>query len=94
MLVGAELFARSLYNLQDVDPGFRAGNLTTFSIDDSLNGYTQPRMKELFDRLEDSIARIPGVTAVASTEIAPLSGNDDMSTVVVEGYHRASRMRT
>jgi len=86
LLVGAGLFARSLYNLQDVDPGFRARNLTTFSIDASLNGYTQPRMKELFDRLEDSIARIPGVTAVASTEIAPLSGNDDMSTVRVEGY--------
>jgi len=86
LLVGAGLFAKSLYHLQAVDPGFRTSNLISFSIDPSLNGYAQPRMKQLFERLEDSLARIPGVTAVTSTEIAPLSGNDSMSTVKVEGY--------
>src|SRR5262249_23654585 len=75
LLVGAGLFARSLYNLREVNPGFRATNLTEFSIDASLNGYTQPRAKELFTRLEESIARLPGVTAVTSGEMAPLSGN-------------------
>jgi len=86
LLVGAGLFAKSLYHLQAVDPGFRTSNLISFSIDPSLNGYAQPRMKQLFERLEDSLARIPGVTAVTSTEIAPLSGNDSMSTIKVEGY--------
>ena len=86
LLVGAGLFAKSLYHLQSVYPGFRTSNLISFSIDPSLNGYAQPRMKQLFERLEDSLARIPGVTAVTSTEIAPLSGNDSMSTVKVEGY--------
>jgi predicted permease len=60
--------------------------MMSFSIDASLNGYTQPRMKELFERLEDSLAQLPGVTAVADAEIAPLSGNADRSTVVIEGY--------
>ena len=86
LLVGAGLFARSLFNLQSVDPGFRTSNLASFSIDASLNGYTQPRMKELFDRLEDSLAQIPGITAVSSAEIPPLTGNDSSSTVKVEGY--------
>ena len=86
LLVGAGLFARSVYNLQSVDPGFKTSNMMSFSIDASLNGYTQPRMKELFERLEDSLAQLPGVTAVADTEIAPLSGNADRSTIGVEGY--------
>jgi len=88
LLVGAGLFAKSLYKLQSVDPGFRASNLIEFSIAPSLNGYSQPRMKQFFERLEDSLRQIPGVTAVTAAEVAPLSGNDSYSTVVVEGYTR------
>ena len=86
LLVGAGLFARSLYNLKDVDPGFRADNLVSFSIDASLNGYSQPRMQELFHLLEDSLATMPGVRAVGSVEIPPLSGDGSKRTVRVEGY--------
>ncbi|MBZ5606330.1 MAG: ABC transporter permease, partial [Acidobacteriia bacterium] len=88
LLVGAGLFAKSLYKLQEVDPGFRTSNLIEFSVAPSLNGYTQPRMKQFFERLEDSLKQIPGVTAVAVAEVAPLSGNDSYSTVLVEGYTR------
>jgi predicted permease len=86
LLVGAGLFARSLYKLKDVDPGFRADNLVTFSVDASLNGYPQPRIREFVTRLEDSIAMLPGVRAVASVEIPPLSGDASSRTVRVEGY--------
>ncbi len=86
LLVGAGLFAKSLYNLQGVDPGFRASNLISFSVDPSLNGYPQPRVKQFMERLQELVAHIPGVTAASSAEIAPLSGNDSSSTVKVEGY--------
>ncbi len=86
LLVGAGLFARSLYNLKDVDPGFRADSLVSLTIDASLNGYSQPRMQELFHRLEDSLAALPGVRAVGSVAIAPLSGDASKNTVRVEGY--------
>jgi len=88
LLVGAGLFAKSLFNLQEVNPGFRASNLIEFSIQPSLNGYSQTRMKQLFERLEDSLRQIPGVMSVAAAEVAPLSGNDSFSTVNVEGYTR------
>ena len=52
LLVGAGLFAHSLYNLKSVDTGFRAENLMTFSIDPSLNGYGQSRIQELYARLQ------------------------------------------
>ncbi len=86
LLVGAGLFARSLYNLREVNPGFNVDRLMSFQVDASLNGYTQPRMKQLFERLEDSLAASPGVRAVTAAEIAPISGNDAVSTINVEGY--------
>jgi predicted permease len=86
LLVGAGLFARSLYKLKDVDPGFRTDHLLSFTIDASLNGYSEPQMQVLFKRLEDSLAQIPGVRAVGSVEIPPLSGDGSTNTVRVEGY--------
>jgi predicted permease len=39
LLVGAGLFARSLYNLKTVDPGFQVDQVVSFSIDPTLNGF-------------------------------------------------------
>src|SRR3989442_15601731 len=36
LLVGSGLFARSLYNLQNVDPGLKTDHLISFAIDPSL----------------------------------------------------------
>src|SRR5262249_19000131 len=49
LLAGAGLFARSLYNLQSIDPGFDAEQLLSFSLDPSLNGYPPARSASLFD---------------------------------------------
>jgi predicted permease len=87
LLVGAGLFAHSLYNLKSVDPGFRAENLMTFSIDPSLNGYSQSRIQELYARLQQDIAALPGVRGVSMANIAPLTDNINMRTVTIEGYH-------
>jgi len=87
LLVGAGLFAHSLYNLKRVNPGFRAENLMTFSIDPSLNGYSQSRIQELYTRLQQDIAALPGVRGVSMADIAPLTDNVNQSTVTIEGYH-------
>ncbi len=86
LLVGAGLFARSLYNLREVDPGFRTSHLTQFSIDASLNAYTQPRLQDLYRRVEESLQKMSGVTAATSVEIPPLSGDASINTIRVEGY--------
>src|SRR5882724_1967934 len=88
LLVGAGLFAHSLYNLKSIDPGFRAENLMTFSIDPSLNGYSQSRIQELYARLQQDIAALPGVRGVSMANIAPLTGDVNQSTVTIEGYQR------
>ena len=43
LLAGAALFARSLYNLKTLNPGFEPDQLLGFSVDPSLNGYSRER---------------------------------------------------
>jgi len=87
LLVGAGLFARSLYNLKNLDLGFRAENLLTFSLDPSLNGYSDTRTRAFFERLQDDIEAMPGVRGASLSTLAPLTGEVDMSTITVEGLH-------
>jgi putative ABC transport system permease protein len=86
LLAGAGLFARSLYNLASVDPGFKADSLLVFSLDPSLSGYTPDRSTALFQQIQEEIGAVPGVRAVSMSELGMLNGNDWSMTVRVDGY--------
>jgi predicted permease len=86
LLIGAGLFARSLYNVKNIDVGMRTDHLIQFSIQPSLNGYSQQRMLALFERLQGDIARLPGVHAVSMAEITVLSGDVESGSFKVDGY--------
>jgi predicted permease len=87
LLVGAGLFAHSLYNLRSVDLGFRTENLMTFSLDPSLNGYDESRTQALYARLQDDIEALPGVRSVSMADDAALTEDVDQRTVTVEGHY-------
>src|SRR5207245_2279575 len=61
LLAAATLFARSLYNLKTLNPGFDAGQLLAFSVDPSLNGYARDRAVRYFQTLQEQIATLPDV---------------------------------
>ena len=86
LLAGAGLFARSLYNLTAVDPGFQVDSLLTFSLDPTLSGYARMRTTALFQRLQDASGRAGGASACRCRRSAMLSGNDWSMTVKVDGY--------
>ncbi len=88
LLVGAGLFARSLYNLRSLDPGFETDSLLTFSVDPTLNGHDQRATHALFRRLRQDLASIPGVTAASTAVSGVLSGSEMIMTVKVDGYER------
>lgn len=86
LVAGAGLFARSLYNLKNLDPGFRADNLITFHVDPALNGYDQIRIKRFYDQLLQEVRRIPSVLSASVAQVAALTGSASSSTVQVPGY--------
>ena len=86
LLVGAGLFARSLWNLRALDPGFRVDRLVTFSIDPSLNGYRPEQASQVFARLQEQIVQQPGVLAVSMASNTPLTDSVWMATVHGDGY--------
>lgn len=86
LLVSAGLFIRSLVNISRVNLGIKADNVVTFGISPILNGYTTERSLQLFERLEDEIAAIPGVTAVSSSLVPLLAGSSWANDVSVQGY--------
>jgi predicted permease len=86
LLAGAGLFARSLYNLKTLNPGFQADQLLGFSIDPSLNGYSRERSISLFQQLEERLAQLPDVRSATASVIALMTNTEWSSTVKVEGY--------
>jgi predicted permease len=86
LLVGAGLFARSLWNLRALDPGFRIEQLTTFSVDPALSGYTPERSVHFYGRLRERLAAVPGAASVSLAAVTPLTDAAWLSTVNVQGY--------
>jgi putative ABC transport system permease protein len=87
LMVGAGLFARSLYNLKNQDLGFRTDHLLAFDIDPKLNSYTAPQIFSLYDRLLSAIRSEPGVRSVAYSRMGLLADNSAGSNITVAGYH-------
>jgi predicted permease len=86
LLAGAGLFARSLYNLKTLNPGFEADQLLSFSIDPSLNGYSRERSILLFQQMQEQLAQLPDVRSATASVIPLLTDSNWSTTVKVEGY--------
>jgi predicted permease len=86
LLVSAGLFTKSLFNVSRVDLGLRVDDIVTFSVSPQLNGYDQPRALALYERLEDDLAALPGVTGVANSLVPLLADSSWGNDVTVEGF--------
>jgi predicted permease len=86
LLVSAGLFTKSLVNATRVDLGLKTERLLVFSVAPSLNGYTPERTLALFERIEDELAAVPGVTSVAASMVGLISGSNWGSSVRVQGF--------
>ncbi|HYE87484.1 MAG TPA: ABC transporter permease, partial [Vicinamibacterales bacterium] len=86
LLVPAGLFAKSLFNVSRVDLGLKTDHLVLFSLAPELNSYTTERTRQLFERIEDELAAIPGVTGVVATMVPVLAGDNWGNSLAVEGF--------
>jgi predicted permease len=86
LLACAGLFVKSLANVSRVELGLKIERLVTFGVSPQLNGYTPQRSLELFERLEDELRAIPGVTGVSAALVPLLAGNNWDNGLIVEGF--------
>jgi predicted permease len=86
LLVPAGLFAKSLFNVSRVDLGLKTDHMMLFSIAPELNSYTTERTRQLFERIEDEVAAVPGVTSVVAAIVPVIAGDNWGNSLVVEGF--------
>ena len=86
LLVSSGLFIKSLLNVSRIDLGIEEQNVVQFGVAPMLNGYELPRSRALFERMEEELAAIPGVTSVTTALVPLLSGDSWGTDVEVEGF--------
>jgi predicted permease len=86
LLICAGLFLKSLVNVSRVDTGVHVDDVVTFRLSPQRTGYDTTRTDQLFQQVEDELARLPGVTGVTSSLVPLLAGDNWGSDVYVEGF--------
>jgi len=86
LLVSAGLFLKSLVQIMKVDLGLQTANTITFGLSPQLNQYTPARSRALFERVEELAAALPGVTAITTSTVSLLSGDNWGSNVSIDGF--------
>ena len=76
LLTASGLLTAALGNLENQKFGFAQDRRTIVSIDPRLAGYQPHQLPLLYNRIHDSLSRIPGVSTVALAIYSPLNGNN------------------
>ena len=85
LLVGAGLFARTLQNLLNVDPGFRREGVLLVEVDGQREGYRDARLTAFYRGLLERVRQVPGVVSASISSHTPLSGATWSEAVVPKG---------
>lgn len=90
LLILAGLFTKSLLKASRTDLGFQTDNLITFSVSPRTSGYDLERSRALYQRIEDGLSSLPGVTSVTSSNVGLFGGDNTAelweTRVRVQGY--------
>ncbi len=86
LLVGAGLMIRSLWQLQDVNPGFNADRVLTMEVSLPVARYEEGTQMPFYQQLEDRIRALAGVAEVGAINMLPLSNNYDSQGVQIEDH--------
>ncbi len=84
LLVGAGLFVRTLQNLEGMDTGFDRERVITFRIDSG--GYTTERRNDLYRRVLDRLATLPGIRTATLSSYGLLSDDSWGQRIAIPGY--------
>ena len=86
LLVGGGLFVRTLRNLRSVGLGFTSEHLVGFGINPRLAGYQPEQAFDLYKRVDQTLAALPGTRNVGGTDDPDLVGTSQTGGVTIAGY--------
>ena len=86
LVVDAVLLARSLQNLETMNPGFDRSNILILDLDAESGDYKGARLNDYYQQLLPRIAHVPGVRSASAALITPISGGGIDLPAHVEGY--------
>jgi predicted permease len=86
LLIGAGLFVKSMFNAQELDPGFESKRILLANVNVELHGYDEARGRDFYKRVVERIKALPGVEAASLGNWLPLGPDNNGSNVNVEGY--------
>src|SRR6185503_15546107 len=85
--IGAGLMLKSLWHLQQVNPGFNPGNVLTMQVALPATSYSQNyQVTNGYQQLLEGIATVPGVKCVAAVWRKPLVDSGVPNNITIEGY--------
>jgi macrolide transport system ATP-binding/permease protein len=87
LLVCAGLFVRSWQNTQRLDPGFNPENMLAMDIDLSERGFTESQGLLYYEQLKERVQRLPGVTALAFADLAPMDLATPKTPAQIPGHN-------
>src|SRR6202008_2155204 len=77
LLITSGLLLQAFRKVLSMDPGFRAENVMTFSLQLPGSKYPKPEQRQaFFNQLVDRLKASPGVTAASAASIVPLNGHN------------------
>ena len=86
LLSGAALLVRSVYRLEQVDPGFETTNVITMWLPMDSKRYPDgPHILSYLEQVMNRIQDVPGVEEVATTSGLPLEGWSEGMPFLIEG---------
>jgi predicted permease len=85
LLIGAGLVTQSLRNLEGQNFGFATEGRLIVNIAPMLDGYTPEKLSGLYQRLQETLPRIPGVRNASLSGYSPLGGKNWNERVCIQG---------
>jgi putative ABC transport system permease protein len=86
LLVGAGLLIRSLWRLQQIEPGFKPDRLLSMQLEFPASRYhDNAQVMSFVTELNERLAALPGVESVGVADSLPLSHVGSINTIFIEG---------
>jgi putative ABC transport system permease protein len=86
LLIGAGLMIRSLWILQNTNPGFDPDHVVTMVVSIPQNKFPEPGQEvSYFNRVLDGVRVLPGVQAAGLIDAIPLSDDGSHQPISIEG---------